>query len=152
MFVATCILFTLFLSLSSLCLCSFPLFSIPSIQQQIAAVKPDIIVSSHVQYRTGFRQDINALGRVAHEHGAVYVVNTTQSMGVMPVDVQACQADFLVCSCFKWTLAGYGCGIIYINKVSISVCDVSRDGIFLSHCAKSSALCMPCRLPIRCTC
>lgn len=88
------------------------------IESIAAEVREDtrIIVSSHVQYKTGFRQDINGLGALCKERDLIFVLNATQSMGVAPIDVKKAHVDFLVFNSLKWVLAGYGIGILYINR------------------------------------
>ncbi len=75
-----------------------------------------ILVSSYVQYRTGFRQDLEALGRLCRRKGLIFVLNSTQALGAMPVDVHRSGADFMVFSCFKWTMAGYGAAGLYASR------------------------------------
>ena len=72
-----------------------------------------VLVSSYVQYRTGFRQDLEAVGRLCRRRGVLFVVNATQALGAMPVDVKKAGIDFMVFSCFKWTMAGYGAAGLY---------------------------------------
>ena len=72
------------------------------------------IVTSHVQFGTGFRCDLSTLARVAHERGLPLVVDAAQSMGAMPIDVERDAVDVLVFSGYKWPMAGYGNGGLYI--------------------------------------
>ena len=74
-----------------------------------------ILVTSYVQFATGFRQDLVSLGQLCRERDLVFVVDATQGMGVFPIDVEACGIDFLVFSGYKWTLAGYGVAGLYIS-------------------------------------
>ena len=75
-----------------------------------------ILVSSYVQYNSGFRQDLAALGNLCKRRNLIFVVNATQGMGSMPINVNEVNPDFLVFTCLKWTLAGYGIGGLFINK------------------------------------
>jgi selenocysteine lyase/cysteine desulfurase len=75
-----------------------------------------VLVSSHVQYSTGYMQNLNQLGNFCKENNLTNIVNATQSIGAMPIDVKASNIDFLVCSTYKWALSGFGVAIIYINK------------------------------------
>jgi cysteine desulfurase / selenocysteine lyase len=75
-----------------------------------------ILVTSYVQYCTGFRQDLYALGKVCKEHGLLFVVNGTQAIPVFPVDVKRMQIDFLVFTGLKWATAGYGIGGLYMDE------------------------------------
>jgi len=81
-------------------------------------LSPDvkILVSSYVQYCTGFRQDIFRLGEFCREHNLIFVLNATQAMGIFPVDVQKCHIDFLVFTGLKWLTSGYGSGGLYVNR------------------------------------
>ena len=72
------------------------------------------IVTSYVQYATGRRQNISDLGN--NKGDKFLVINATQGMGVLPVDVQKWKADFVCTNSYKWMMAGYGGGILYIRK------------------------------------
>ena len=79
-----------------------------------------VLVTSYVQYDTGFRQDLKAVGRLCRGKGVVFVVNATQALGAMPVDVKKAKIDFMVFSCFKWTMAGYGAAGLYASKAQLA--------------------------------
>lgn len=89
-----------------------------SIEEIKKAITPDvkILISSYVQYRTGFRQDLEELGNFCAENNLIFVVNATQALGIFPVDVKKCNIDFLVFTGLKWATAGYGIGGLYVNK------------------------------------
>ena len=71
---------------------------------------------SHVSYHSGvcipFLQE---LSREAHAHGAMLVVDATQSLGRMPVPVEG--VDFLVASTYKWLLGVHGLGVAYLSPI-----------------------------------
>ncbi|MBW6534567.1 MAG: aminotransferase class V-fold PLP-dependent enzyme [Mariniphaga sp.] len=75
-----------------------------------------ILVTSYVQYCTGFRQDLEALGNFCRDNNLIFVVNATQALGIFPVDVKKCHIDFLVFTGLKWATAGYGIGGLYVVK------------------------------------
>lgn len=80
----------------------------------IKSKKIKTIVTSFVQYSNGFRQDLEALGKLK---GTRYlVVNATQGFGTFPLDVQRMDIDFLVTNSYKWLMAGYGGGILMVRK------------------------------------
>lgn len=87
-----------------------------SIAKMRALLSPKIktILTSYVQYASGYRQDLTQVGRI--KDGRFLVVNATQAMGALPIDVRKWKADFLVSNSYKWMLAGYGGGILYIRK------------------------------------
>ncbi len=73
-----------------------------------------VIVSSLVQFCNGFRQDVKALGAAKKNHR--FVVNSTQGLGVFPVNVRSDKIDALASGSYKWFLAGYGGGIVYLSR------------------------------------
>ena len=90
-------------------------YSIDNIKKTLT---PDvkILISSYVQYCTGFRQDLEELGNFCNENNLIFLVNATQALGIFPVDVKKCNIDFLVFTGLKWATAGYGIGGLYVNK------------------------------------
>ena len=51
--------------------------------------KTGVLVISHVQYKTGFRHNLAALGRICQENDMAFVVDATQSFGALPIDIAA---------------------------------------------------------------
>ncbi|HBU06804.1 MAG TPA: hypothetical protein DEB09_01845 [Candidatus Magasanikbacteria bacterium] len=78
--------------------------------------KTKILVTSHIQSFTGFKQDLVKLGNYCRSKKLTFVVNATQSIGVTPIDVKKSRIDFLVFSSVKWLNTSEGLGAIYINK------------------------------------
>jgi selenocysteine lyase/cysteine desulfurase len=74
------------------------------------------LVSSLVQYSTGFKQNARALGDLCKKHDLIFVLNVTQAIGVIPIDVREYNVDYLMFTGLKWPMAGYGTGVFYINK------------------------------------
>ncbi|MBI4394898.1 MAG: aminotransferase class V-fold PLP-dependent enzyme [Candidatus Omnitrophica bacterium] len=72
------------------------------------------ILTSFVQYQNGFRQDLEAIGKI--KGNRFLVVNATQGFGYLPIDVKHTGIDFLATNSYKWLMAGYGGGILYINR------------------------------------
>jgi selenocysteine lyase/cysteine desulfurase len=91
------------------------IYSIDEIEKNITS-DTSILLTSHVQYKTGFKQDLVKLGKTCKDRGLIFVVNATQSAGAMPIDVKKANIDFLVFSGLKWLAAGYGIAVLYINK------------------------------------
>lgn len=70
-------------------------------------------VESHIQFLTGYRQDIEETGNLCASKGITHIVNATQSLGAFHIDVTKQKIDVLVSSGLKWLCAGYGIGILY---------------------------------------
>jgi cysteine desulfurase/selenocysteine lyase len=78
--------------------------------------KTKTVVTSHVQYSTGFRQDLKELGRLTKERGLYFVVNPTQSIGALHFDVKDFGIDFMASNGHKWMLSSFGIGAIYLRR------------------------------------
>lgn len=78
--------------------------------------KTRIVAISHVQYASGFRADLERLGRAARMHDALLVVDIIQALGVVPVDVEAEFIDVAAGACHKWLLTPEGVGFLYLSS------------------------------------
>ncbi|MEM7680881.1 MAG: aminotransferase class V-fold PLP-dependent enzyme [Planctomycetota bacterium] len=74
------------------------------------------VALSHVQFATGYRCDLRPVVKAAHRVGAAVCVDAIQSVGVLPVDVEALGVDFLVADGHKWMLGPEGVGILYARR------------------------------------
>lgn len=77
--------------------------------------RTSVISISHVEYGTGQRFDIRWLSELAHSHGAILVVDATQSAGLMPIDVHKDDVDALVAGGYKGLLGPFGSACVYIR-------------------------------------
>lgn len=73
------------------------------------------ICLNHVEKVTGFRHDLKRYGEFCREHGIAFGVDASHSAGVMHIDVNDMQIDFLTCSGYKWMLTPLGIGAAYIS-------------------------------------
>jgi len=78
--------------------------------------KTKTVITSHVQYSTGFRQDLEELGKLAKNKGLYFVVNPTQSLGALYFNVKDFGIDFVASNGHKWMLSSFGVGAIYIKR------------------------------------
>jgi selenocysteine lyase/cysteine desulfurase len=74
-----------------------------------------LISISHVQYASGFRANLERLGRLARKHDALLVVDVIQSLGVIPIDVDAEIIDVAAGASHKWLLGPEGVGYLYLS-------------------------------------
>jgi kynureninase len=70
---------------------------------------------SHVLFRTGEIQDVEAIVARAHEAGALVVLDAYQSAGTVPLDVTALGVDFAVGGSVKWLCGGPGAAWLYVR-------------------------------------
>jgi cysteine desulfurase/selenocysteine lyase len=101
-----------------------------------------LVTVTHISNALGTVQDVEEIGRVAHEAGALYLVDAAQSIGHMEVDVRAIGADFAAFPGHKGTLGPVGTGFLYCSREvqeevepqmlgGGTVLDVSEDGYVL---------------------
>ena len=70
-----------------------------------------LVPISHVIFRSAYIQDAKAIIEKAHKVGAHVVLDTFQSLGTVPVDVQALNTDFACGGVLKWLCGGPGVGL-----------------------------------------
>ncbi|MBJ6765442.1 aminotransferase class V-fold PLP-dependent enzyme [Myxococcaceae bacterium JPH2] len=75
-----------------------------------------LVAVSSVQFATGYRTDLDALGAVCERAGALLCVDGIQSVGCVPVDVKKSRAHFLSADSHKWMLGIAGIGILYVAR------------------------------------
>jgi selenocysteine lyase/cysteine desulfurase len=71
---------------------------------------------SHVFYNSGFRIDLEEIGRLCRERGVSLHVDAAQSIGAFPINVKKAGIDYLSACGFKWLLSPLGTGVFYIKK------------------------------------
>src|SRR5688500_11576124 len=74
-----------------------------------------LVAISHVQFASGFRTDLERLGRFVRQHDALLVVDVIQSLGVLPIDVEAELVDVAAGAGHKWLLGPEGVGHLYLS-------------------------------------
>ena len=77
-----------------------------------------ILSTAAVRFNTGFRADLRLLSEIAHDKGALLMVDGIQGAGVTPMNVIDDGIDILACAGFKWLLGMPGTGFLYVNKVA----------------------------------
>jgi cysteine desulfurase/selenocysteine lyase len=73
-----------------------------------------VVAVSHVEFGSGQRYDLRRLSEVAHSHGALLVVDATQSAGAIPIDVNRDSVDVLVAAGYKWLCGPFGAAVMYL--------------------------------------
>jgi len=83
--------------------------------EDLLSKKTKIVCLSHVSNVTGIVNDIKKVAKLAHENGALLLVDGAQSVPHMPVNVKMLDADFLAFSGHKM-LGPTGIGVLYGGK------------------------------------
>jgi kynureninase len=74
-----------------------------------------VVPVSHVVFRSAFINDAAAIVEKAHAVGAYVVLDTFQSLGTVPVDVQRLNVDFACGGVLKWLCGGPGTAYLYVR-------------------------------------
>lgn len=75
-----------------------------------------ILSASSVQYGTGLSLDLAQLGKACKRQNTLFCIDAIQSLGALPMDVEALQADFVMADGHKWLLAPEGLGVFYSRE------------------------------------
>jgi selenocysteine lyase/cysteine desulfurase len=75
-----------------------------------------LVAVTHVCYRNGSRVDVEGVIRLAHERGALVLVDAYQAAGAIPFDVRALDADFLAAGTVKYLLGSAGLAFLYCRN------------------------------------
>src|SRR5262245_29892319 len=75
-----------------------------------------VLTVSSVEFASGFRNDLDALGELCRQRGVFFFVDAIQSLGAFSLDVQKTPVDALSADGHKWLLGPEGAGIAYIRR------------------------------------
>jgi selenocysteine lyase/cysteine desulfurase len=75
-----------------------------------------LLAISFVNFLSGYRAPIQAIGEICHHNRCLFLVDAIQGLGAFPLDVQASHIDALAADGHKWMLGPEGCGILYIRR------------------------------------
>jgi cysteine desulfurase / selenocysteine lyase len=78
-----------------------------------------MVALSHVEFASGQRHDLARIGEFCRERGIIFCVDAIQTLGVLPVDVQAMKIDYLSADGHKWMLGPEGAGFFYCSRERI---------------------------------
>lgn len=72
-----------------------------------------ILSISAVEYASGLRIDLTSLGAGCRERDIAFCVDAIQGLGIIPVDIEAMNIDFLMADAHKWLLGPEGIAVFY---------------------------------------
>lgn len=75
-----------------------------------------LLTLSHVEFASGFRNDLDVLGTFCREHGIAFFVDAIQGLGPLEIDVSRTPVDFLAADGHKWLLGPEGAGFCYVRR------------------------------------
>jgi selenocysteine lyase/cysteine desulfurase len=81
-----------------------------------AARGAKLLAISFVQYLSGYRADLAAIGAICRREGVFFFVDAIQGLGAFPLDVRAMNIQALAADGHKWMLGPEGQGILYVEQ------------------------------------
>jgi selenocysteine lyase/cysteine desulfurase len=75
-----------------------------------------LVCATAICFRNGSRLDLPAVIRLAHERGALVLVDAYQAVGAVPIDVRAMGCDFLAAGVLKYLLGSAGLAFLYCRR------------------------------------
>ena len=89
-----------------------------------------IVPMTHICFRNGFRMPTAEIIRMAHDHGALALLDDYQDCGTRPIDVKAMDLDFYVSGTLKYLLGPPGLAFLYVRKSLIETLTPTITGWF----------------------
>ena len=74
------------------------------------------VVMTAIHWTDGTRFDLKKIGQRCKEMNVLFIVDGTQSVGALPMDVSEFQIDALICTGYKWLLGPYSIGLAYYSE------------------------------------
>ena len=83
-----------------------------------AAIDPmtRLVTISHVEFASGFRNDLDALAATCQHRGVALFVDAIQGLGPLTINLETTPIDFLATGGQKWLLGVEGAGFLFVRK------------------------------------
>lgn len=82
--------------------------------------KTKLLAVSAVQFATGHKTDLKALGKFCKAHDILFCVDGIQWLGSAPLDVKEFGIDFLAADSHKWMLGVCGIGLLFVDETKLA--------------------------------
>ena len=73
------------------------------------------VVLSWVSFATGYRVDVERIGKACRDRGIWFILDAIQGIGAVPLDVRTANVDVVACGAQKWLLAPWGTGFVWLR-------------------------------------
>ena len=78
--------------------------------------RTSVVLISSVHYMNGMKFDLEEIGKKCRTVGAKFLVDGTQSVGALKMDIEEYRIDALVCAGYKWLLGPYSIALTYFSE------------------------------------
>lgn len=88
---------------------------VAAMAEQMRTYRPRLVAVTHIPTNSGLVQPVEAIGRYCRELELLYAVDACQSVGQLPLDVEAIGCDILTATCRKYLRGPRGSGFLYVS-------------------------------------
>jgi selenocysteine lyase/cysteine desulfurase len=74
-----------------------------------------LLAISYVQYLSGYRANLEAIGEICQRRNVFFFVDAIQGLGLVPLDVNRFRIHALAADGHKWLMGPEGCGVLYVR-------------------------------------
>ena len=89
-----------------------------------------VVSIASVCYRNGSKQEVRPIVDLAHERGALVMLDAYQGLGAFPIDVKTLDVDFLIGGTLKYLLSSAGTAMLYVREELIEQLTPTFSGWF----------------------
>lgn len=86
-----------------------------AMEETIHRRRPKLVAVTQIPTNSGLVQDVAAIGTMCRARGILFLVDGCQSVGQMPVDVEAMGCDFFSATSRKYLRGPRGAGFLYVS-------------------------------------
>ena len=98
----------------------------PELVQSVVTPKTRLVALASCHFLTGYRIDINSIGRMLHEHDILFCLDAIQTVGAFPTSIE--HVDFLCADSHKWMLGPAAAGIFYVKEKHFEILQPTLHG------------------------
>ena len=88
----------------------------PGAIEEAIGPRTRLVAVSSVQFASGHRTDVDAIGRLCRDRDVLFVVDAIQQAGAFPIDVKASGIHAMAACSHKWMLGLLGIGFLYVDR------------------------------------
>lgn len=92
----------------------------PALVEAALTPRTRLVALASAHFFTGYRIDIDAIGKLLHARGILFSVDAIQTLGAFPLHVE--HVDFLSADAHKWMLGPVAIGIVYVKRKHFDLC------------------------------
>ncbi|NLE77459.1 MAG: alanine--glyoxylate aminotransferase family protein [Chloroflexi bacterium] len=100
--------------------------NLDAVREAIAKVRPKLVTIVHSETSTGVLHPLEDVSRLAHEHGALFMVDVISSVGCVPFKMDEVGADLAVCTSNKGLGSLIGLSLVGVSPRAYAVMDARK--------------------------